>query len=100
MNTRLLLSRTEQWISVALPAGHDPKWSSADTWIFANKWLAARESGFSEVRATQIAEAFVARYLYPGLSFDTVLEKDIQKTGIYEDEQRNGSVAPNNSGPL
>ena len=73
---RLILSNTG-WITVAIPKGLDPLWNSADIWHYASKFVVATENGFTAKRAEQIAEAIVARRLYPGLRYDKVLEGDI-----------------------
>ena len=65
------------WISVQLPKGADPTWSDADRFFFGAKWVTARELGFSERRAQQLAEAAVSKRLYPGLRFDRALEKEL-----------------------
>jgi len=77
MKTRLVFSKG-QWVSVALPMGHDPAWTQADCWTFATAFVAAKRV-FSEKRAEQVAEAVVSKRLYPGLHYPRELEEDIAK---------------------
>jgi hypothetical protein len=67
------------WAYVPLPKGCDPTWSEADRLFYGSKWIAARDLGFSEQRAQQLAEAAVSKRLYPGLEFDRGLERDLEK---------------------
>ena len=83
--TQLILSNTNTWISVAAPKGHDPCWNSSDVWRYSALWVMAKEKGFSEQRAEQVAEAIVNRRLYPGLVYQKDLENDI--LAIYVDGQ-------------
>lgn len=66
------------WTSVSLPKGIDPTWSESDNYFYAARFVAAQESGFSEKRSVQLAEAAVSKRLYPGLEFDRVLEADLK----------------------
>lgn len=73
---RLVLSKTNTWISVNLPTGMDPLWVDSDYWYYATTWVSAVERGFSEKRAKQIAEAMTNRRLYE-VTYEDTLEKDI-----------------------
>jgi len=77
-----------RWISVPLPIGRDPAWTTSSEWIYANAWAAAIRSGFSEQRAEQIAEAIVIQNLYPGVVYDTRLSSDMQRCYTTSPEER------------
>jgi len=68
-----------RWISVPLPIGRDPCWTTSSEWMYANAWASAIRSGFTEQRAEQIAEAIVLRNLYPGITYDTRLLSDMEQ---------------------
>jgi len=68
-----------RWISVPLPIGRDPSWTTSSEWIYANAWASALRSGFSETRAEQLAEAIVLKDLYAGIQYDTRFNSDIKK---------------------
>jgi hypothetical protein len=74
---RLIFSKG-QWIQVLLPIGHDPCWSKGDTYYYARMWATSVEKGFSTKRAEVIAEAAVAKRMYPEIIYDRSLESDIQ----------------------
>ena len=67
------------WKSVTIPKGVDPVWVEADFLFYATSWAAAHAAGFSEKRSEQLAEALVSKRLYPGLVYDSVLERDLAK---------------------
>lgn len=75
----ILILGSSGWTSVSLPKGFDPTWSDADKYFYAARFVAAQESGFSEKRSAQLAEAAVSKRLYPGLEFDCILEVDLRK---------------------
>jgi len=79
MSSRLILSKTNAWISVSIPRGLDPLWLDSDIWYFAAMFVGAQEKGFPDKRAEQLAEALVCRRLYPGIHFHSDLEKDLEK---------------------
>lgn len=81
MHTRLVFS-AGRWLQVALPVGHDPAWTQADTWTYAVAFAAAVQKGFAEKRAEQLAEAVVSKRLYPGLVCCRDLESDILRIGF------------------
>ena len=74
---RLIFSKG-QWIQVLLPKGHDPCWSNGDTYYYARMWATSVEKGFSSERAQVIAEAAVAKSMYPEIVYNKSLESDIQ----------------------
>jgi len=76
-SSRLILSKTNQWIQVAIPDGLDPLWLNGDIFHYAAMFVAAQEKGFSQSRAEQLAEALVNRRLYPGIVYHSDLEKDL-----------------------
>ena len=78
MTTRIVFSGTG-WVSVTLPVGHDPAWTSADKWTYAVAFIAAKKIFGSEFKATQIAEAIVSKRLYPGLEYGRELEEDLAR---------------------
>jgi hypothetical protein len=65
------------WKRVRIPKGHDPSWVEADFLYYARCWASAQEKGFSDKRSEQLAEAFVSKRLYPGITYEKELEKDI-----------------------
>ena len=77
ITTRLILSKTNQWLQVAIPNGLDPLWLNSDIFHYAAMFVAAQEKGFSQSRAEQLAEALVNRRLYPGIVYHSDLEKDL-----------------------
>jgi hypothetical protein len=76
MEERIVFSAGE-WISVPIPIGCDPAWTSADSWVYAAAWASARRSGHTPAKASVLAEAIVYRRLYPGIQYEVAMEKDI-----------------------
>lgn len=66
-----------QWISVPLPTGRDPSWTVAEEYAYSACYASGLRQNMTAKRAEEIAEAHVLRRLYPGLRFDTALEKDL-----------------------
>lgn len=77
MSSRIVFS-AGSWVSIRLPVGHDPAWTSADKWLFATVFAAAKQV-VSAKRAEQVAEAVVSKRLYPGLCYSRELEGDIER---------------------
>jgi len=75
----VLIFRGGHWISVSLPKGLDPKWTSKDSLYFASAWLSAKEKWGCEKKATSLAEAAVYKRLYEGLVYNKTLEHDLQQ---------------------
>ena len=76
-NTRLILSKSNQWVQVPIPKGLDPLWLNEDIFHYAAMFVGAQEKGYSDKRSEQIAEALVNRRLYHGIVYHTDLEKDL-----------------------
>ena len=60
-----------------MPNGYDPSWNSADMWYYATFYASSTKKGFSQQRATILAEAAVHKRLYPGIMYDKLLEQDL-----------------------
>lgn len=65
----IILSNTNQWVTIQPPKGHDPSWQASDLMRYAVFFQSAIEKGIILERAEQIAEAMVNRSLYPGIVY-------------------------------
>jgi hypothetical protein len=74
---QLVFSENE-WLEVKVPAGYDPNWTQQDQYFYAVIWALAFRKGFSEQKASQVAEAAVFKKIYPGIQFFDSLEKDLR----------------------
>ena len=66
-----------EWISVRMPCGRDPAWTSTDSWVYAAAFAGAQRAGHSPEKASILAEAIVHRRLYPGIVYEDRMEQDI-----------------------
>ncbi len=73
----LVFSKGE-WITVALPPDGE-SWSFSDQLLYGSIWAyITREKQGTAEQASQIAEAFVFKRLYPGMVFSKELETILQ----------------------
>jgi len=79
---QIVVFTNDAWVSVTIPKGHDPCWTTSDTYYYASSYIAAKTAGFPEKRSEILAEAFVSKRIYPGLVFDQLLENDLQNLKI------------------
>ena len=73
----LVFSRGK-WLNIALPHIVDRMWTTEQTFVYATAVQQFVVRGFSEVRAAQLAEAYVYKQACPGLKYDRPLEEEIQ----------------------
>ena len=66
------------WIEVPLPVGRDPCWTEGDCFRYSTMFALAQEKGHSRARAAVLAEALVAKRVYPGLVFGESIENDLE----------------------
>jgi hypothetical protein len=77
METCLILSKDNQWLSITVPKGLDPLWMNGDIFYYSAMFVACQERGFSQKKSGELAEALVNRRLYPGIVYHTITESEL-----------------------
>lgn len=77
MPTNMLVYSDTDWITVELPTGYDPNWTSKDCMFYGVLYALALRKGFSQKKAKLISESAVFKRMYPDLVFSKEIEKDL-----------------------